>query len=69
LPDFGNLKVSKSATADFDARVSKDGRLRGRRLLPSFETAARSARPPQDEVDVCVCHCNMTAGTSPAATF
>src|SRR5258706_7401329 len=25
LPDFGNLKVSKSATADFDARVSKDG--------------------------------------------
>jgi hypothetical protein len=41
LPDFGNLKVSKSATADFDARVSKDGRLRGRRLLPSFETAAQ----------------------------
>jgi hypothetical protein len=23
LPDFGNLKVSKSATADFDARPSR----------------------------------------------
>src|SRR5713101_5688801 len=30
LPDFGNLKVSKSATADFDARVSKDGHRRDR---------------------------------------
>jgi hypothetical protein len=25
LPDFGKDKVSKSATADFDARVAKDG--------------------------------------------
>jgi hypothetical protein len=31
LPDFGNIKVSKSATADFDARVSKDGCRQGRR--------------------------------------
>jgi hypothetical protein len=30
LPDFGNQKVSKSATADFDARVSKDGNRHGR---------------------------------------
>src|SRR5713101_8171689 len=30
LPDFGNQKVSKSATADFDARVSKDGHTRDR---------------------------------------
>jgi hypothetical protein len=30
LPDFGNEKVSKSATADFDARVSKDGNRHGR---------------------------------------
>jgi hypothetical protein len=26
LPDFGIPMVSKSATADFDLRVSKDGR-------------------------------------------
>ena len=37
LPDFGIPMVSKSATADFDSRVSKDGR-RPRRIGPSFET-------------------------------
>jgi hypothetical protein len=30
LPDFGISMVSKSATADFDSRVSKDGHKRGR---------------------------------------
>src|SRR5437899_6004031 len=32
------------------ARVSKDGSRRGPCRRPSFETAARRARPPQDEV-------------------
>src|SRR6266446_5489116 len=31
-------KVSKSATADFDGRVSKDGRMHRWPLWPSFET-------------------------------
>jgi hypothetical protein len=30
LPDFGISMVSKSATADFDSRVSKGGHRRGR---------------------------------------
>jgi len=34
LPDFGNQKVSKSATADFDAGVSKNGSKQRNRLLP-----------------------------------
>ncbi len=33
-----------------DARVSKDGHKRDHAPRPSFETAARRARPPQDEV-------------------
>src|SRR5229473_7568142 len=37
-----------------DARVSKDGRKRDRAQWPSFETAARRARPPQDEVRGCI---------------
>jgi hypothetical protein len=41
--------VSKSATADFDAGVSKDGH-RPQRMSPSFET--RPAGAPQDEVGV-----------------
>jgi hypothetical protein len=43
LPDFGNIKVSKSATADCDARVSKDGYKRDRARRPSFETALRAS--------------------------
>jgi len=35
LPDFGTIKVSKSAPADFDARVSKDGRKLRTRVHPS----------------------------------
>jgi hypothetical protein len=46
LPDFGNLKVSKSATADFDARVSKDGGEQRNRLLPiSAILVPKSGRP------------------------
>jgi len=38
LPDFGNQKVSKSATADFDARVSKDGREQPKSAVADFDT-------------------------------
>jgi len=47
LLDFGNLKVSKSATADFDAGVSKDGHKRDR---ASGHPSRRRYAPPQDEV-------------------
>jgi len=50
LPDFGNLKVSKSAAADFDARVSKHGRW----SLPCGHPSRRALkkRAPQDEVSL-----------------
>jgi hypothetical protein len=49
LPDFGTLMVSKSATVDFDSRVSKDGHRQDRAgVHPSVRRALRTA--PQDEV-------------------
>src|SRR5258707_166505 len=49
-PTSARKEGSKSAIADFDcARL--EGRPQARSYpLPSFETAARRARPPQDEV-------------------
>jgi hypothetical protein len=35
LPDLGTYKLSKSATADFDGRVSKDGHALGARADPT----------------------------------
>jgi hypothetical protein len=43
LPDFGISMVSKSATADFDSRVSKDGHKRGRASGHPSRRAPRGA--------------------------
>src|SRR5258705_6812468 len=69
LLDFGNQKVSKSATADFDARVLRLSKDEGRPQAsscprPSFETAARRARPPQDEVRGLISPCSSTGRTA-----